>query len=611
MSQNLSPFYAELLDFIKRDVALKVAALGFDEATDPELRELKKSIEDAFSASSEEPLQLFEIVEHYHYLFDLRGPLHLEKKLLAAFSAKDAKADRIRIYRGLPRVYRKEAPAVSRVKNHFTNLPNLRLLAAEKAIFRLYSEKSPQEAKVSLFSWIIGDGWGDYIASVESIEILRERFGKDLQLGWVVLFPKRLGSPPAPKAVKTHLIYYDQECPVTSIKGEALEILRTSDLVLQIPTFYPSFEDLKTAVEAIPFSNHPPKWISIGEYGFLESKWYHPETKNRSMGLHFLEKGILIKQAWPSGACFSKIESHELLQWMFESPTPVREQIERYKNERHFYLAYLTSQIGGAVYLHALAKAHEWDEKGIDLCSPDIGWLIRHIESQTREGLPVLELEGISVDLYFQGKVLPLIEKAETKKMKKIRIFCPPHLSPADFHLLIQLSGEFVAVRGDQSFSEAVSANKGFFYDGRDHARYFLKDLLALAENRIGIHKSSLEVLRGMMKAFLYNLPVGEGAWVEETDFHERGPWKEIALKIGAALQDPDCLAGFKKLNRIIAAEHSFNDFLCHLVQRELFIRAHPETAAIEEESIRPFMEGTLFLNQALDNLKKRLESGR
>ena len=110
-----------------------------------------------------------------------------------------------------------------------------------------------------------------------------------------------------------------------------------------------------------------------------------------------------------------------------------------------------------------------------------------------------------------------------------------------------------------------------------------------------------------MMRAFLYNLPMGTGEWVEETDFHERQPWKEIALKIGAALQDPECLTGFKKLNRIIAQEHSFNDFLCHLVQRELFLRAHPETAAIEEESIRPFMEGSIPLSQAVDNLKKRL----
>lgn len=325
------------------------------------------------------------------------------------------------------------------------------------------------------------------------------------------------------------------------------------------------------------------------------------------MGLHFLEKGVLIKEA-QTEACFSKIESPELLQWMFKSQTPGPLLIEQYKNEHHFYLAYLTSPIGGAVYLHALAKAHEKDKKGIDLCSPDIGWLIRHLDSQTEAGLPILELEGISVELYFQGKVLPLLERAQGKK---IRIFCPPNLSPADFHLLLQLSGEFVAIRGNQSFSEVVSAKKGFFFDGRDHARYFLKDLLALAENRIGVHKSSMQVLREMLSAFLCHMPMGEEEWVEETDFYERKSVKEIALKIGTALQDPDCVAGFKKLCGIIAEEHAFNDFLCYLVQRELFTRAHPETAALEEESIRPFAVGSLPLSQAIDNLKKGLEGGR
>jgi hypothetical protein len=606
MSQNLSPFHAELLDFMRRDCLGKIAADGFDEDADPELKAFQKSLG---RLREDEPLLLDEIVEKYQYLFGSRGPLHLEKKLMAAFHAKDAKVHPIRIYRGLPRLYKRENPAESRVLKAFTHLSQLLFLAAEKEIFQLYAEKDVEEAKVSLFSWVMGDGWGDYIAGLESIEILKERF-PHLQLSWVALFPKHLGSPPVPKLAKTHLIYYDKECSVFSIKGEALEILRTSDLVLQIPTFYPSFDELQNAVENIAFSSLPPKWVSIGEYGFVESKWHHPETGNRSMGLHFLEKGIIIKpQSRQAKPRFSEIESHELLQWMFNTGSPGPEEIEQYKNERHFYLAYLTSSIGGAVYLHALAKAHERDKKGIDICSPDIGWLIGHIETQTRAGFPVLELEGISVELYFQGKVLPLA-KAQAGN-KTIRIFSPPHLTPSDFHRLIQLSGEFVAIRGNQSFSEVVSANIGFFFDGRAHVRFFLKDLLALAENRIRAHKNTLEVMRGMMKAFLYNIPIGTEEWVEETDFHEREPWKEIALKIGAALQKPDCLEGFKKMNRIIAEEHSFNDFLCHLVQRELTHRAHPETAAIEEESIRPFREGRIPLPAAIENLKNRFESGR
>ena len=542
MSQNLSLFHAELLEFIHRESAMRIEAEGYDPSFDSRLRMFQNSLRTALASKSENDLlPLSEIVEDYQYLFDVRGPLYPEKKLIDALSSKEAKEDRIRVYRGLPRVYKREHPADSRLKKPFVHLPTLKKLAAEKAIFKLYSDiQLPQTAKVSLFTWVIGDGWGDYIAGMESIEVLRRRFA-DLQLGWVVLFPRRLGSPPVPKGAKTHLIYYDQACPISAIQGEALEILRTSDLVLQIPTFYPSFDALCKAVEAVQFFSPPPKWISIGEYGFLESQWFHPQSGNRSMGLHFLEKGILIKPtARLSTGSFTEIENHELLHWMFHTSSPGPQEIEKYQNEHHFYLAYLTSPIGGAVYLHSLTKALEADKKGIDLCCPDIGWLIRHLEAQTQAGLPVIEFEGISVDLYFQGKVLPLVENA---KGKKIRIFCPSSISPADFHLLIQLSGEWIAIRGTQSFTEAVSANKAFFFDGRKHSRYFLKDLLAFAENRIGMHRNTLEVLRGMAKTFLHNLPLETGEWVEETDFQEREPWKAIAMKMGAALQDPDCLA--------------------------------------------------------------------
>ena len=100
---------------------------------------------------------------------------------------------------------------------------------------------------------------------------------------------------------------------------------------------------------------------------------------------------------------------------------------------------------------------------------------------------------------------------------------------------------------------------------------------------------------------------MGTGEWVEETDFQEREPWKGIAAKIGAALQDPDCLAGFKKLNRIIAEEHAFNDFFCHFVQRELCHRTNAKVAEIEGEAIRPFTEGRIPLPQAIEDLKNRL----
>lgn len=602
MSQNLSPFHAELLAFIQRDAEQRVSLEGFDAASDLELGKFQNQLNAALApVSADAFLPLNDIIDNYHYLFQARGPIHLEKKLLDAFCQKEAGENALRIYRGLPRLYRADRPSDSRVKKNFTHLPTLKRLAAEKAVFRIYdSLPLPEDARVTLLTWVISDGWGDYIAAFESIELLRNRF-PDLELSWVVFVPSRLGSPQVPQGCKTHLIFYEREMPISKIDREALELLRTSDLVLQIPTFYPAFAELKAAVERIPFFQPPPIWSSMGEYGFLESSWHHPRTGNRSMGLHFLEKGILIRGQQRAEPNFQALENEQLLHWLFATSTPTTEQIERYKEEHHFYLAYLTSAIGGAVYLHALFKAHERDRKGIDLCVPDLGWLIRYFDLQTRGGGPMLKEEGIALEIYFQSKFVPL-----SKGEKKVRIFCPSLISSADFRMLLRLSGEFVGVRGDQSFTEAVSENKGFFYDGREHARYFIKDLLALAENRIGTHRSTLNVFRGMGQAFLHNLPLQEGEWVDETYFQEKQPWTEIAAKVGLALQDPDVSLGFKKLNRVIAEEHAFNDFICRLIQRELCHRADPNQAQIEEASVRTFAEGRCSLQQLILDLKKR-----
>ena len=80
MSQNLSPFYAELIDFIHRDVSMRITVDGYDESADPELKAFQKSLADAAAPTSQnDQLPLSEIVENYQYLFGARGPLHLEK----------------------------------------------------------------------------------------------------------------------------------------------------------------------------------------------------------------------------------------------------------------------------------------------------------------------------------------------------------------------------------------------------------------------------------------------------------------------------------------------------------------------------------------------------
>ena len=386
------------------------------------------------------------------------------------------------------------------------------------------------------------------------------------------------------------MVPYEGECPVGSIPPEILALLRSSDLIVQMPTYYPHTEELLAVLEKMEAASPMPKIESIGEYGFLESSWFHPKSGRYSMGLHFLEKGILIRKL--KQASWSDVKNGQLQQWR--------------NSDNHFYLAYLTTPIGGAIYLHALLKSMENDPKGIDICTPDLSWFIQFAEKQNKSGRSIFEWGmGIgSIEVNFQEQVHTILIAPQGKR---VRLLCPGPIEQADFQALLTLSGDFVAVRGDQSLTEAISIGKPFFYDGRDHARYFIKDLVALAENRVGSHPATLTCIRGMGQAFLYNLPLQEGEWVDETFFQEKDDWASIALSIGFALQDPDVVSGFQKLGQIASAEYSANSFLCHLVQRALCHRKNGEIEKKEAEELNKFAANGQSFSDLIQNIESFL----
>src|SRR5690606_13882077 len=120
--------------------------------------------------------------------------------------------------------------------------------------------------------------------------------------------------------------------------------------------------------------------------------------------------------------------------------------IEIYQAGHKLYLAYLVSPVGGAVYLHALMQSQLLSTKTIDICTPNIGWLIGYIEMQQKENKPFLEgnLRIQELEIHFAGKIH---RRELSKEGKKVRILCPGPLSDADFRKLLHLSEQFVAVR--------------------------------------------------------------------------------------------------------------------------------------------------------------------
>lgn len=554
------------------------------------------------SSSEEEKISFSEIIEKSQDLSRSFSPI--EKVLMDSFDRKEfEELDRLRyfpkIIRGIPRVYHKAHPARSHIKKNFAHLPSLKRLASDKALFSFYEKvRVDREAKITLFTWVISDGLGDCMAAQETAKLIKERF-PECELQQIVLMPKQWASYPLDPCIR---IPYETETQPSIIPHAALVELRTSDLILFLPTFYPHTLQLIERMKAMSATVPMPKMEFLGEYGYLESSWFHPRTGNRSMGLHFLEKGILIRKT--HSASFSEIKNEQLLQLLFNTSSPGPLEIEEYLKGNHFYLAYLTTVAGGAVYLQALLKSLEHDRKGIDLCVPDMGWLIQWMEKENGNLIPPI-FSVQKIEIWFDGKchIIPVANEG-----KRVRILCCGALAKEDFRALVLLSGEFIAVRGNQSFSEAVSANKVFFYDGKEHVRYLIKDLLGLSENRIAAHRNALTVFRGMGKAFLHNLPEEEGEWVEETHFQEKEEWTQIALEIGLALQDPDAIAGLKKLNRILAEEYSCSDFLGHLVQRAICHKSHPEIERVEKTQIDLFASHHQSFGSAAKTIRRAIQ---
>ncbi len=568
---QLSPFHKELFELLLRNSEKQIAENGMDPESNSQIKAFLKN------SSSTENLPLQELIEIYQHLFVEANPAHLEKTLMKAFPAKDYMELGLsrtypRIYRGLPRLYSRESPSQSQIKKEFSHLPSLKRQALSKALFSLYS-KARIKGKITLFTWVMNDGQGDFVAGAEAIRLLKSRL-PELDIHFMALVPKQIRLQPDLIEYST-LIPYEKDCPVDLIPREALEILRKSDLILQLPTYYPHTEELKQILKEMNSSAPCPKIEMVGEYGFIESSWFHPRSGNYSLGLHFLEKGILTRKA--CSASWEDVQNERLRFWR--------------KKENHFYLAYLSTPIGGAIYLHALLKSLENDPADIDLCVPDLGWFLAFYEKQHTASRPLLEwgLGIAAIEIYYADTFCAL-ELSPTGK--KLRLLSPGSISSSDFRALLALSGDWVAIRGNQSFSEAVSQGKAFFYDGRGHARFFVKDLAAIAENRIADCPGTLECIRGMVQGFLYNTPVQDDSlWVDETYFQELEDWTAIALKMGLALQDPETFVGFKKIDKIITDEFSANAFLCHLVQRSLFHRLHPYVEQLEEDHVEKFVK--------------------
>lgn len=547
--EPLSLFHEHLLLFLQNDLREKKKREGWDETVDSEIRSYRDLLSHSIRGS--EPLKLQEIIEKYELLFKRRGPVHLEHKILEAFPEAEMKRlgfTPLRIVRGLPRLFCKNAPVlVSKIHPAFSHLPSLKRAALAKPLYSMYAgETLPKDAKVAILALPGADA---YLAE-DMAHQMKQAFAS-LEVR-VALFP--------------------------GMENE--RELRGFDLLLQLS---PQITDAVKKILTLDDPRPLPKVERIASQGF-------PNQAAHPMGLHFLQRGIFIKSFRTTA---------------LESDASAIHEIEANRKEKRFFFAHLSSQTGVFVYMHALFKSLEWDNKEIDLCIPNAKPFLDYFESRHAGNLPVLEKS-------YQISKITLCIGSESRSFdlspigKTVRIFLPDRLSDAELSRLLLLSEDFIGVSECNGFSSAVSANKGFFYDPSTLSTSFVKDLSALAENRIAPHRSTLSILRLYTKVFEQQCKLQDNEWVDEISIQceEIPPLLELAEKIGFYLQDPDALAGFKKLNRLIAKEHSCNAFLFHLVQRAVCHRRRPQIACLEEDAVSKFIQNEISLSHFVQHLQ-------
>jgi hypothetical protein len=127
---------------------------------------------------------------------------------------------------------------------------------------------------------------------------------------------------------------------------------------------------------------------------------------------------------------------------------------------------------------------------------------------------------------------------------RTLRLIDPFGLSPEDYNHLLVASGDLTMATGDQSFSQAVSANKIVFYEQYQHKVPLFNSWLKIA--REGVNPNAALV------RFLETYIVAVSGTGNPRDRRNASP---VALR--DMLNSPDLRGQFSQMNQLIAAQHN------------------------------------------------------
>lgn len=408
--------------------------------------------------------------------------------------------------------------------------------AIDKLLLSRWSDYTPaRESIVTLFTWVIPSGLGDFAMQLYVADLIHKAL-PNVTLQLITILEEGSTGWDVSKLPYTCEIVRYRHPHLPNFSDNISEKIANSALVLQLPTYYPRFEDV-LAIKG-------PRITSIGEYSFLDSPHFHPRSGNRTMGLHPFEMGIMtldpIPKALKDPGCF---------------------------------FAYLITERGASIYLHTLLAFTKELHNTISLYTTSLTRL-----------LPILEKEDLSG---YHLKEITIIDDGKTcskpieSEGRRLVIRSVKNKTPIEIRQIMAHCHPFMACRGDGSFTEALSVEATFFYDFLPHARPFLRNLLKLAQRDLMAYPTLEEYLTLMM---------------DETP----EPPKTRGAKLAGILLDPTLRKGMLKLKELIYERHSCSDHLINLVKQEIAYHKNPKLELEQNNRIEALQSGKVSLGEIL-----------
>lgn len=497
----------------------------------------------------------------------------MEQHLLEIFNEKDFISLNLPAYtypcilQGLPRDLDINSQNFLQLKAGFSDLNVLKTRIIDKPLLHLFHEKSSTADELIIFiTYVVPGGFGDFFSQRHLKKILKERF-VNIQTHAFIFLESSYCKKVTPLKDETIIPFSSQESLHPNYFDRSiLSILKKAFLVFEIPTPYPYRQELQNLLPSSTF------FFSIGEYGYIQSQTYQPLSAARCLGLHFLEYGLFIDEVKTTS--IDRLSRQDLLSYLLGSTSR-----SCYFESHDLYFSYLATDYGAIFYFYLIIHLSLDSHKTIDLVCIDIGPYLKIIE-QDLENLKSLPIKTLEIFYKNNRSIINISGQG-----LNVRIVHTDHLPHQDFQILLQASQEPVGIRGNLSFSEALSLKKLFFYDPLSHNYPLYYELLSLAK----IHNE---------KVFM---------WMQL--FKPQLDPKKAAMKGALLLKEKKMKESFKDLCCFILQNLKAEEHMINIVHKALFENKVPVIKKKEQDLTALFLEEKISFSMLIQAMEKEINS--